>query len=115
MQGAPGAAARVGGAFGGSARLGSGLEAPLQRARQSESAAAGLRHALNEMKQSTAWHIIGAARFVSARPDVDRALNLKRVGLPLHFIGYAKTAELVRGCTYMGDANGCLFAEKLAP
>jgi hypothetical protein len=59
--------------------------------------------------------VIGAARFVSARADVDSALNLKLRGLPLHFFGYAKTAESIRGYVYKGEGDGCLFAEKPVP
>jgi hypothetical protein len=61
-----------------------------------------------------AGQVIGVARFVSTRPDVERALNLKRSGLPLHFVGYAKTRELIRGYAYR-EGDGCLFAEKPAP
>jgi hypothetical protein len=59
--------------------------------------------------------LVGIGRMLFARPDVDKALNLKHTQLIVHYIGYVEmgASQSVTGYAFKADRNDlCRFGEK---
>ena len=60
--------------------------------------------------------LVGIGRMLFARPDVDKALNLKHTQLIVHYIGYVElnaSQRTVIGYAFKADRNNlCRFGER---